>query len=98
MPAWAVWASCWEVTPDTPIDPMILPSWTIGMPPSRTLKPVDRKRRFTPPLGDAVLQNLGRPTQRDRRAGLLLGDVDAAPRVVVEPLNHPILPTGMEHP
>jgi len=49
MPAWAVWASCWEVTPDTPIDPMILPSWTIGMPPSRTLKPVDRKRRFTPP-------------------------------------------------
>ena len=37
IPAWAIWASCWDVTPETPTPPMILPSATIGMPPSSTL-------------------------------------------------------------
>ena len=49
MPAWAIWASCCEVTPETPMPPMILPSTTIGMPPSSTLYPMFRSRRLAPP-------------------------------------------------
>src|SRR4029453_11444890 len=45
MPAWAIWASCWEVTPETPTEPMILPSATMGMTPSRTLEPMLSRRR-----------------------------------------------------
>src|SRR5437016_11359032 len=39
-------------------------------------------------LGDAVLQHLRGPPERDRRAGLLLGDVHATPLGIVEPLHH----------
>jgi NAD(P)H-dependent flavin oxidoreductase YrpB (nitropropane dioxygenase family) len=37
IPAWAICASCCDVTPDTPTLPTILPSTTMGMPPSSTL-------------------------------------------------------------
>jgi hypothetical protein len=50
IPALAICASCADVTPDTPIAPMILPSTTIGMPPSSGLAPLSRRiRRFSPP-------------------------------------------------
>src|SRR6266516_4828810 len=35
-PALATWASCAESAPDTPIEPTILPSTAMGMPPSAT--------------------------------------------------------------
>ncbi len=47
-------------------------------------------------LGDAVLQRLGGPPEGDRRAGLLLGDVHAAPLRVVEALHHHHLPAGIQ--
>src|SRR5262249_39052217 len=49
-PAWAIWASCWDVTPETPMAPMILPPTTIGIPPSSMLAPCRfSSRRLAPP-------------------------------------------------
>jgi hypothetical protein len=49
MPAWAIWASCCEVTPDTPTEPMILPSTTMGMADvSRHFPTLNRKWQISP--------------------------------------------------
>src|SRR6058998_3119643 len=53
-PAFAIWASCCEVTPETPMLPMSLPSTTIGTPPSSGLAPLSfNSRRFEPPCSMA---------------------------------------------
>jgi len=49
-PAFATCPSCGAVPPETPIEPMILPSAMSGMPPSMGLAPVSRsRRRLAPP-------------------------------------------------
>src|SRR5262245_38219943 len=48
-PACAIWASSVACTPDTPMPPTILPSTTIGMPPSISVDPRTVKYFNTPP-------------------------------------------------
>src|SRR6266853_2113658 len=52
-PAFAICASWWEATPDTPIAPIILPSAIMGRPPSARHAPKVKVLKPTPPPASA---------------------------------------------
>src|SRR5262245_50571761 len=66
-PACAIWASSFASTPDTPMPPTILPSTTIGMPPSISIAP-RTVRYFNPTPPPAIASSSALVARRNSTA------------------------------